>query len=217
MNRARSVHAAGFLGVSVLGLALLFWVDASAQAEVDVGATATYRWTSARMQPVPVLIRDTVSGGEAKWSVADQAMPPPPLFVTYGIVRGDRTTYTLQIVTRERLDGQPLSVTQVTVNRRSGHAVRSVIQSPKGFVATPESGLRPLRESEVEGALREEVVVPAGRFSTARGSVWDAQVWVSDQVPPLGLVRAVWPSSGTLDLVQSATTGAQDLMGPRRQ
>jgi hypothetical protein len=140
---------------------------------------------------------------------------PRPLFVTYSIVRGNPTTYTLQIVTHERVDGPPLSVTQVTVNRRSGRAVRSVIQSPKGVVATPESGLRPIQEGDVEGGRPEDVVVPAGRFSAVRGSVREADAWVSDQVPPLGLVKAVWPS-GTLDLVESTATGARDLMGSRR-
>ncbi|MGZ7246603.1 hypothetical protein ACXWO4_11135, partial [Streptococcus pyogenes] len=58
---------------------------------------------------------------------------------------------------------------------------------------------------------REEVTVPAGRFQAVSGTVEGAQVWVSDQVPALGLVKAVWPA-GTLELVRSAASGATDLL-----
>jgi hypothetical protein len=36
-------------------------------------------------------------------------------------------------------------------------------------------------------------------------------VWVSDQVPVLGIVKGVFPD-GQLELVKSGTTGAQDLL-----
>ncbi|MGH2652702.1 MAG: hypothetical protein ACRDHK_16005, partial [Actinomycetota bacterium] len=175
---------------------------------------ATYRWTSSVTESVPVLIQTRDAGGRSAWSVAEERTAPPPLFVTYGIVRGDAKMYTLQIVTQQQPDGTPLSITQVTVDRRSGKATRSVIQRPKGLIATPESGFRPLREAAVPGGVREEVSVPAGRFNAVRGSVQGAQMWVSDQVPALGLVKGLWPS-GTLELVQSASVGAKDLLGAR--
>lgn len=199
-----------------LGIALVaaLAVNAAAQPAPVVGASATYRWTSSVTGPAPVLIQTRDAGGQTTWSVAEEPTVPPPLLVTYGIVRGDARTYTLQIVTQQQPDGPPLSITQVTVDRRSGKATRSVIQRPKGLIATPESGLRPLREAAVPGGVREEVSVPAGRFTAVRGSVQDAQVWVSDQVPALGLVKGVWPS-GTLELVQSASAGAKDLLAAR--
>jgi len=97
------------------------------------------------------------------------------------------------------------------VARTSGKAVRSVIQGAKRPVATPESGLRPIREADVAQARREEVTVPAGRFSAVHGAAQGAEVWVSDQVPVLGLVKGVW-REGTMELVASAPSGAQDLL-----
>ena len=129
--------------------------------------------------------------------------------MTYSVVHSDARSYTLQIVTQERPDGTPLSVTQVTINRASGKAVRSVIRRPKGVVATPDSALRPLREASVPQGRPEEVRVPAGLFTAVRGSAQGVELWVSDKVPVLGLVKGVW-NEGTLELIESAATGAKD-------
>lgn len=206
MSRARLASVA-------LGLALALPLVASAQAPAGptVGASATYRWTSALTQPVSVIVGQRGAGGQVTWSVTEERAAPGPVFVTYSVARGDRRSYTLQILTHEAPDGRPLSITQVTVDRRSGKALRSVIQRPKGVARTHESGLRPMREAAVTPGTREEIIVPAGRFAVVRGKVGDAEVWVSDQVPALGLVRAVWPS-GTLELVGSAASGAKDLL-----
>lgn len=175
-----------------------------------VGAWATYRWTSTLAREVPVLVREERPGGQVAWSVTQESTPPPPIFVTYAIVRDDARTYTLQIVTQVSLESAPLSVTQITIDRASGKAVRSVIQRPKGVIATPESGLRPFRQSAVKGT-EEAVAVPAGRFTAVRASYRNGTVWVSDQVPALGLVRATFPT-GTLELVRSGSAGAKDLL-----
>lgn len=199
-----------------VGLVLATWGVGQAAAPVapTTGATATYRWTSSLTRPVSVVVREHASGGQVTWSVVRETLPPPPLFVTYSIVRGTPKTYTLQVVTLVRPGSPPLSVTQVTVDRRSGRAVRSLIQHPGGVSPTAESGLRPLHESDVPDGRRDEVTVPAGRFDAVHGRLQGAEVWVSDRVPGLGLVKAVWPS-GTLELIESATTGARDLLGAR--
>jgi hypothetical protein len=177
-----------------------------------VGASASYRWTSSITQPVTVLVEERPSAGApAKWSVVQERAAPQPVYVTYSVVRADRATYTIQIVTRERLEGTPLSVTHVTVNRASGKAVRSLTRTPTGPKPTPESGLRPVSERAVPQGRRDEVTVPAGRFEAVQGKLGPADVWVSDRVPPLGLVKGVWPQ-GTLELVESARTGARDLL-----
>jgi hypothetical protein len=125
-------------------------------------------------------------------------------------VGGDRKTYTLQITTHEQPDSPPLSVTQVRVDRASGKALRSLIRYPKGLIATPESGLRPVREADVAQGRPEEVTVPAGRFTATHGTAQGAEVWASDQVPALGLVKATW-REGTLELQAGSPTGATDL------
>jgi hypothetical protein len=185
--------------------------EVAAQAAPAVGALATYRWTPTAKQTVPVLVEERDASGQVKRSVVEEPQTPPPLFVTYGVVKSLPKTYTLQVVTSETADSAPLSVTQIVVDRASGKAVRSVIRYPKGVIATPESTLRPFREAALPQGRREEVTVPAGRFQAVSGTVAGAQVWVSDQVPGLGLVKAVWPA-GTLELVRSAKTGATDLL-----
>src|SRR5262249_30811422 len=161
-------------------------------------------------QDVPVLVRQDVPGGQPRWTISTESSPPATLYVTYGIVRADAKTYTLQIVTQQRPDGPPLSVTQVVVDRASGKAVRSVTRDPKGVVPTPENGLRPFQQAAVKGS-QEEVAVPAGRFTAVRAPYQGGTVWVSDQVPALGLVKATF-QSGALELVRSGASGAKDLL-----
>lgn len=192
-----------------VALATAVVAHAAAPAGPSAGAWATYRWTPRLSQPVTVLVLQPRPGGAPPtWS--EERVTPEPLYVTCAIVYADPRAYTLQIVTHEQPDGPPLSVTQIRVDRASGKALRSVIRGLKGPTATPESGLRPLRESAVAQARREEVTVPAGRFDAAQGTVGGVQVWVSDRVPALGLVKGVWPE-GTLELVRSAPSGAMDL------
>jgi hypothetical protein len=195
---------------TVLVVALAAAAGAATPAEPKVGAWATYQWTSTLRQEVPVLVRQEGPAGQVTWSVTRETAPPRPLHVTYAIVRGDARTYTMQIVTHQTPDGSPLSVTQVQVDRKTGKAVRSVIQRPQGSVPTPENGLRPFRQAAVKGT-EETVAVPAGRFTAVRAPSQDGTVWVSDQVPALGLVKATFPS-GTLELVRSGTSGAKDLL-----
>jgi hypothetical protein len=195
-------------------LVLLLVVTLPARAATGpapaVGGSATYRWTSSLRQEVPVIVRQEGPGGSVSWSVAQETVAPAPLFVTYSIVASDATSYTLQITTHQTPDGPPLSVTQIRVDRASGKALRSVTRTPKGAVATPESALRPFRQSDVKGT-EEAVTVPAGQFTAIRAAHRDGTVWVSDRVPALGLVKATSPS-GTLELVKSGTAGAKDLL-----
>jgi len=183
---------------------------AATPAAPPVGAWATYQWTSAVRQDVPVLVRQDRPGAAPSWSISQESTTPRPLYATYAIVRSDPRSYTLQIVTQQTADGPALSVTQVRVDRKTGKALRSVIQHPRGVVPTPENGLRPFRQAAVQGP-EETVVVPAGRFSAVRARWQDGTVWVSDQVPALGLVKATFPS-GTLELVKAGATGAKDLL-----
>jgi hypothetical protein len=58
---------------------------------------------------------------------------------------------------------------------------------------------------------REEVAVPAGRFTAVKAPHRNGTVWVTDRVPALGVVKGAFPD-GQLELVKSGTTGAQDLL-----
>jgi hypothetical protein len=184
-------------------------VEANAQAPT-VGSWATYEWRSSAKVDVPVLVQQpSASGGAASWSV-DKETVAPSIFETFSVVRGDAKIYVLQIVTRKTVDGPPLSVTQVTVDRASGKALKSVIRDKKGVIATPETGLRPLRQANVKGAP-EDVTVQAGRFTAVKTPHRNGTVWVSDKVPALGIVKGDFPD-GQLELVKQGTAGAQDLL-----
>ena len=198
-------HGIALMVLLALGVA----VEAAAQGPA-VGGWATYEWRSAAKVDVPVLVRQPGASGAASWSVDREASSPRPIFVTYSVVRGDAKSYVLQIVTRPTADGTPLSVTQITVDRASGKTLKSVIRDKKGVIPTPESGLRPLRQAGVQGAP-EEVTVPAGRFTAVKAPHRNGTVWVSDQVPALGVVKGAFPD-GQLELVKRGTAGAQDLL-----
>jgi hypothetical protein len=189
----------------VLGASL----PAAAQGPA-VGSWATYEWRSNVKTDVPVLVQQPATNGPATWSIDKEAASPRPIFETFSIVRGDAKTYVLQIVTRLTADGPPLSATQVTIDRASGKTLRSVIKDKKGVIPTSESGLRPLRQGSVQGPS-EEVTVPAGRFTAIKAPHRNGTVWVSDRVPAMGIVKAVFPD-GQLELVKSGTSGAQDLL-----
>jgi hypothetical protein len=193
------------LVILMLGIAL----PAAAQGPA-VGSWATYEWRSTAKMDVPVITRQQDSSGASTWSVDRENVAPGPIFETFSIVKVDAKSYVLQIVTRTTPEGKPLSITQVTVDRASGKALKSVIRDKKGVTATPESGLRPMREAGVQGT-REEVAVPAGRFAAVKAPYRKGTVWVSDQVPALGIVKGAFPD-GQLELVKSGTTGAQDLL-----
>ena len=194
----------------VVLLALGVAVDAAAQGPA-VGGWATYEWKSAAKVDVPVLVQQPGAGGAAPtWSVDKEASAPRPIFVTYSVVRGDAKSYVLQIVTSLTADGKPPSVTQVTVDRATGTALKSVIRDKKGVVPTTETGLRPLRQAGLQGSP-EEVTVPAGRFPAVKAPHRNGTVWVSDQVPGLGVVKGTFPD-GQLELVKRGATGAQDLL-----
>ena len=206
MRRA-GVVPCGMAFIVLFGLGVA--VEAAAQGPAT-GGWATYEWRSTAKVDVPVLVRQPGTSGASSWSLDREASPPRPIFVTYSVVRGDAKSYVLQIVTRPTADGTPLSVTQITVDRASGKALRSVIRDKKGVIPTPESGLRPLRQASVRGTS-EEVTVPAGRFTAVKAPYRNGTVWVSDQVPALGIVKGVFPD-GQLEVVKSGTAGAQDLL-----
>ena len=59
--------------------------------------------------------------------------------------------------------------------------------------------------------LEAAAAAAAARLQAVRAAHPQGTVWVSDQVPAMGLVKATFPS-GQLELLRSGTSGAQDLL-----
>lgn len=197
-----------FRWLAILSVLLLPASAARAQGE---GAWATYRFESSIKRTTPVVYKEVGPGGEVKWRVAEEPVSPAPLYITYAIVKASAREYTLQVTTSMEADGSPLSITQIVVDRRSGKAKKSVTRHPTGLVETPENELRPFQERQFPTGAREEVQVASGRFAALRAPHRDGTVWVSNRVPAMGLVKAVFPR-GTLELVTSGASGAKDLL-----
>lgn len=198
--------------LAILSLLLLCGSGSSPTAAAQTeGAWATYRFESALKRTAPVVYKEVGPNDEVRWRVEEEPIPPAPIYVTYAIVRATAQEYTLQVVTSLEPDGTPLSITQIVVDRQTGAAKRSVIRYPKGLIETIENELRPFREAGLPDATREEIQVAAGRFTALQAPHKAGTVWVSDQVPAMGLVKAVFPH-GTLELVRSGASGAEDLL-----
>ena len=142
------------------------------------------------------------SGGAASWSVDQGGSRRPPIFETFSVVRGDAKTYVLQIVTRTTVDGTPLSVTQVTVDRASGKALKSVHPRQEG--RDPHAGERPSSAPSGERARAppKRSRCRPGASPPIKAPHRNGTVWVSDQVPALGIVKGVFPD-GQLELVEA--------------
>jgi hypothetical protein len=197
------------LDVRAAGLSLAPTSGATAGDPV-VGSGATYQWTSTLKQEVPVLVKQDQPGAQSTWTVSTESVTPLPLFVRYSILGGDAKSYVLQVVTRHTIEGMPLPAPQITVDRASAKALKSVTQRPKGAIATPERGSRPFRQGWGKGT-EEDVPVPGGRFRAIRVPYQNGTVWVSDPVPAMGLAKAQL-TTGQPELLKSSTSGAQDLL-----
>ena len=196
----------------------VMWLTHEAQGQGPapaVGSWATYRFTPSLPDRQQIIVRETMSDGTTRIRL-EEGPPPtrPSLAITYAIVGETAEGTWLQVTTHQAPEGPPLSTTQILISKKTGKALRSQTLGSKGVVPTPESELRPQRENQVRGT-REEVTVPAGRYQAVRGKVGAIEVWVSDQVPAMGLVKATL-SDGTLELLKASPTGAKDLLKGRR-
>jgi len=199
-------------------LAGLAWLPLEAQGQGPapaVGSWATYRFTPSLPERQQIIVRETMTDGTTRIRLEEGPPPTRPIFfITYAIVGETTEGKWLQVTTHQTPDGPPLSTTQILISKKDGRALRSQILGSRGVVPTPENELRPLREDRVSGT-REEVAVPTGRYQAVRGKVGSTEVWVNDQVPAMGVVKAAL-SNGILELLKASPSGAKDLLKGRR-
>lgn len=199
-------------------LTSLVWLSAEARgqgATSVVGSWATYRFTPSLPDRQQIIVRETMTDGTTRVRLEEGPAPVRPSFaVTYSIVGETAEGTWLQVTTHQTADGPPLSTTQILTSKKDGKALRSQILGSRGLVSTPENELRPLKENRVSGT-REEVTVPAGRYQAVRGKVGAVEVWVSNQVPAMGVAKATLVN-GTLELLKASPSGAKDLLKGRR-
>jgi len=204
---------------TVLILSGLAWVTPEVFGQGSpsgaVGSWATYRFTPSLPDRQQFIVRETMTDGTTRIRLEEGPPEKRPTFaITYAIVGETAEGLVLQVTTHQTPEGLPLSTTQILISKKDGKAIRSQILGSKGLVPTPENELRPQRENRISGP-REEISVPGGRYQAVRGKAGTAEVWVSDRVPVMGMVKAVLPN-GTLELLKASPTGAKDLLKGRR-
>lgn len=178
-----------------------------------VGSYATYKWTS-RVEVTKDILHKSISpDGEVSYKVTKETIKAKPLYITYSILKATEKDYLLQIVTREEKDKDPLSVSQILIDRRTEKGVKAVIKSPKEVPVPypPGKELIHIPEKAVKDGKRVNITVEGGTFSCLQGTFKGHEVCVSDEVPTLGIVKATL-EDGIAELVESSPTGAKDLI-----
>lgn len=207
----------GICATLILSGLVLMAPDALTQgsASGSVGSWATYRFTPSLPDRQQLIVRETMTDGTTRIRLEEGPPQTRSVFaITYAIVGETAEGLLLQVTTHQTAEGPPLSTTQILISKKDGKAIRSQILGSRGLVVTPENELRPQRENRITGP-REAVTVPAGTYQAVRGKVGNAEVWVSDQIPAIGVAKAVRPD-GTLELLKASPTGAKDLLKGRR-
>jgi len=203
----------GKLTIYFITIFLLF--PSSIWAE-KVGSYATYKWTS-KIEATGDVIYKTVSpDGKVSYKVIKEAVSPRPLYLTYSILKKTAKSYLVQIVARDGKDTEPLSISQVLLDRKTGKGLRAVIKSPKGIPVayTPGRDFIHISERAVKDGKKMTVTVEGGTYSCLQGRFNGQEVCVSDEVPGLGIVKAI-AEDGTLELIEGSPVGAKDLIKKR--
>jgi hypothetical protein len=198
--------------LTVLIITIFLILPSSLWAE-KVGSYATYKWTSKVEVKKDVLHKTVTPDGRVSYKVIKESVKPKPIYLTCSILKATDKDYLVQVVTRERKDTEPLSVSQVLVDRKTGKGVKAIIKSPKDLPVsfTPGKELIHIPEKAVKEGKKVKLTVEAGTYSCVQGTFNGQEVCVSDEVPSLGIVKANL-EDGTAELIESSPTGAKDLI-----
>jgi hypothetical protein len=178
-----------------------------------VGSYATYKWTSKIEATIDVLNKTVSPDGKVSYKVTKESVKPKPIYLTYAILKATDKDYLVQVITREAKDKEPLSISQVVIDRNTGKGIKAVIRSPKGVPLSypPGKELIHVQEKVVKDGKKVNITVEGGAFNCLQGTFKGQSVCVSDEFPTLGIVKATL-EDGTVELVESSPTGAKDFI-----
>lgn len=196
----------------VLLITLFLVLPTSLRAE-KAGSYATYKWTS-KIEVTKEVINKTVSSdGKVSYKITKETVKQKPVYLTYSILKAADKNYLVQVVTRDGMDTEPLSISQFLIDRKSGKVVKAVVKSPKDHPVPfkPGKELIHIAEKAVKDGKKVSLTVEGKTYNCMQGSFNGNEVCVSDEIPTLGIVKATL-EDGTFELVESSPTGAKDLI-----
>lgn len=132
-------------------------------------------------------------------------------YVACSIVAAEGTSYWLQRTTHLKLDSAPLSITQTLINKATLLPVRYLMYRPANMDKPPRVVDLPLAEMGKDEVLPTtstgmfvdagQLQVEAGTFTVKQGEKNKLQLWLSPDVPVLGVVKAQ-AQDWTMELVR---------------
>lgn len=201
--------------ITIFFIALFLVLPSSLFGE-KVGSYATYKWISKVETKKDVIYKTVTPDGKVSYKVTKETERPKPIYLTYSILKATGKDYLVQIVTRDGKDTEPLSISQILVDRKTGKGLKSVVKSPKDLPVayTPGKEILHISEKAVKDGKKVTITVEGGTFGCLQGTFNGNEVCISDEVPTLGIVKAT-VEDGTLELIESSQTGARDLIKKR--
>jgi len=144
-------------------------------------------------------------------------------YTAYSIVAREESGYWLQRTTHLRLGSKSLSITQTLLNDFTHKALRYIMHRPANM-KRPENvidlplekmGKDEILPTPITKAFTDagQVQVAAGTFEAKQGQVGDFMLWVSPDVPVLGVVKVEAPE-WTMELLRIDHTAA-DLLSKK--
>jgi hypothetical protein len=129
-----------------------------------------------------------------------QGSQTPPIYTSYSIVAHAESGYWLQRTTSLQPDSGPLSITQTLLDNDTHKPLRYIMHRPANMKQPERVADLPLAEMGKDEVLptlltkafkeHARIEVPAGTYDTQKGQDKNITLWLSHDIPVLGVVRA---------------------------
>ena len=144
-------------------------------------------------------------------------------YAHYSVVAYEEDSYWLQRVISMTPNSKPVSITQTLLDRETHEALRYIMHRPAkmnrpaSVIDLPlermgKDEILPLSPEGLPG-LREDIRLEAGNFETLRISQGDAVLWLSADIPVLGVAKAE-TDVFTMELIH-VSNAARDLLSKK--
>jgi hypothetical protein len=144
-------------------------------------------------------------------------------YAHYGIVGYEDDAYWLQRVISMTLDSKPLSITQTLLDSKTHHALRYIMHRPAKMDRPPSVIDLPLDRMgkdeilpfplEALSGVRENIQTEIGEFDALRISEDDTVLWLSADIPVLGVAKTA-NAEFTMELIHVRDT-TDDLLAKK--